>query len=174
MLVHLNNPARSVPLVEMGTSLVLNAYKVPHFEGREAFGVLSPNLSSADVALAEGLLSCCQCLAPHCLGPVSPRGDRDAVPHWSAKDAHGRKDFRVRVWRLALVQYRPPHRVRVQFTFRTCVVCDEPLHRLDTDYDLAVIVVHTHLCRKDLVLAVVNSGPPSEASYSGVPYVAKA
>lgn len=112
MLVHLNNPARSVPLVGMRTSLVLHAHKVPHFEGREAFSMLSPNLNRAVWALAEGLLSCCQCLAPHCLVPVSPRGDRDAVPYWSAEDAHGWRNFRVTVWRVALVQYRPLHRVR--------------------------------------------------------------
>lgn len=53
MLAHLNNTARSVPLVGMRISLVLHAHKVPHCMGWEASGVLSPNVSRADVALGH-------------------------------------------------------------------------------------------------------------------------
>lgn len=86
--------------------------------------MLSPNVSRADVALEEGLLSCGQCLAPCWVGLVSPRGDFDEVPYWSAEDAHGRRNLRLKVGRVVVVQYRPLHRIRVQSTFWTWKATD--------------------------------------------------
>lgn len=103
VLAHLNNAARSVPLVGVKTRLVLHTDEVPHFQGWKAFGVLGPIFSRADVAFAEGLLSRRQSLTPCGMGPVLAGGDRDEVPYRPSKETHRRRDLRVRVGRVAIV-----------------------------------------------------------------------
>ena len=88
VLAHLNDTACPVSLVRVRSRLVLYADKVPHLERWEAFGVLRPSASCADVAFAEGLLPCRQRLTPCYVRPVPPGWNRDEVADGPAEDTH--------------------------------------------------------------------------------------
>jgi hypothetical protein len=145
--------------------------------------VLCPGVSCANVAFAEGLLPCFQCLTPSLVWSVLPGDYRDEIAYRAPKTHIAGEIFVsgsgvLRYCSIALCTvsvssspFGPVLSVMRRFIVFTPISARQLLCGKATD-DRRWCT--PHLCRNDLVPVEVNSGPPSDASSSGVTYVTKA
>ena len=77
------------------------------------------------MADSQSLFSRRQGLAPGVVWFVLARQNRDQVLDGPTEHTHGWGYSGILVWSVAILQYRVLERVRVQFTIRSSIVCDE-------------------------------------------------
>jgi hypothetical protein len=90
MLPNFDNTASVIPLVGMGTHLVLYSNGVTDDQGWELTGVFRQPLGCKHVPVAQGVLPFIKHVLPSRVGMISAREDRNEIPYWVAEHAHGR------------------------------------------------------------------------------------
>ena len=179
VLTYLNDTARLVPFVGVKSCLVLYADEVPYRKWWMAFSVLRPGFSCADVAsslaLSVSRQVSCGLYFPRIIKMKSrvgrPKTHIAGEIFVSGSGVLRYCSIAICTASVSSSPFGPVLSVMSRFIVFTPISARQLLWGKATD-DRRWCT--PHLCRKDLVSVEVNSGPPSDASSSGVPYVTKA